>query len=69
MAYLNWIGFELLHFESVNQPQSEIDNQQKGNRLAARFVAILLGAADAASGHVRNEKQLHRHLHSIIETQ
>ncbi len=58
---LNGIGFDFLHFKSVDEPQGHVGDEQESDGLSARLLQVLLGFADAPSGDVRDENRLHRH--------
>ena len=61
-ANLNRIGLHFLHFERVNEPKCDVDDEQESNSLPAGFGAVLFRSSDSTSRHVRDENHLDGHL-------
>ena len=59
---LHRIGLHFLHLERVDEPQSEVGDEQEGDGLSARFALVLFRRAHPTPRHVRYEEHLRRHL-------
>ena len=59
--HLDGIGFHFLHFEGVDEPEGEVADEEKGDRLPAGLGTVLLCGAHATPRHVRDEHHLGRH--------
>ena len=59
---LDGVSVDLVDFHRVDDPQSQVTEQEKCDRLPARLGSVVLGQVHGALHGVRNEHQLGQHL-------